>query len=82
VLFFLASGERDGVETGSILWQVSGDEISPAYDPWPWTEQPFCIWNLWWDLCLLNTISFSHHMMVCEDMKSMHGVTAKSPMIG
>ena len=35
VLFFLASGERDGVETGSILWQVSGDEISPAYDPWP-----------------------------------------------
>lgn len=34
-LFFLASGEIDSVETGSILWQASDGEISPAYDPWP-----------------------------------------------
>ena len=34
-LFFLASGETEGVETGSILWQALNGEISPAYDPWP-----------------------------------------------
>jgi len=35
-LFFLASGQIDGVETGSSLWHLQNDGLPTlAYDPWP-----------------------------------------------
>ena len=35
-LFFLASGQRDGIESGSSLWHIQNDGLpSLAYDPWP-----------------------------------------------
>ncbi len=35
-LFVLASGQIDGVESGSSLWHIqNGDQPSLAYDPWP-----------------------------------------------
>ena len=34
-LFFLASGQIDGIETGSSLWHLqNGEQPSLAYDPW------------------------------------------------
>ena len=35
-LFFLASGQIDGVESGSSLWHIQNEEpASLVYDPWP-----------------------------------------------
>ena len=35
-LFFLASGQIDGIETGSSLWHIGNDgQPDLAYDPWP-----------------------------------------------
>jgi len=35
-LFFLASGQIDGIETGSSLWHLQNDgQPTLAYDPWP-----------------------------------------------